>query len=56
MAKLAEAEQYLLTELVPILPLFQYRMIHLYDANRVTGVSTHPRNLQFYHQIEARPE
>ena len=54
LAQLAQAEAYLLNDRVPILPLFQYRMLHLYNPKRVQGVSHHPRTLQFYHQIKAR--
>jgi len=48
---LSGAEMYLLNRQWPILPLYQYKIIHLFDPDRVTGVSTHPRNLQMFQFI-----
>ncbi|MEX0742133.1 MAG: peptide ABC transporter substrate-binding protein [Phycisphaeraceae bacterium] len=45
---LAEAERYMLEEVVPIVPIYVYRVSHLFDPDEVQGVSMHPRNLQMY--------
>ncbi len=54
LAILAEAERYILQDQVPIVPLYYYRLIHAFNADRVQGVSLHPRNLQFFHRMEVR--
>lgn len=54
LAMLSQAESYLLNQRVPILPLYQYKIIHLFDPDHVTGVSTHPRNLQMFQFIEVK--
>jgi len=55
MTLLSDAERYLLNQRVPMLPLYQYKIIHLFDPDRVAGVSTHPRNLQMFQHIEVKP-
>jgi len=54
MALLEQAEAYLLNDRVPMLPLYQYKIVHLYDPEKVTGISTHPRNLQMFHHVEVQ--
>ncbi|MHC4996278.1 MAG: peptide ABC transporter substrate-binding protein [Planctomycetota bacterium] len=49
---LAEAENYLLNDRSASMPLYHYRMIDMYDPDRVKGVSHHPRNLQMYHKMK----
>lgn len=53
MAMLKRAEQYAIGERYAMLPLYQYKLVHLFDPQRVSGVTLHPRNLQFFHFIEA---
>lgn len=52
MEYLAEAERYLLNDQSASIPLYQYHMIDMYDPDRVSGVSKHPRNLQMYHKMK----
>jgi oligopeptide transport system substrate-binding protein len=51
---LRRAEAYVMADCVPIIPLYQYKLVHLFDPGQVRGVSMHPRNLQMYHRIEVR--
>ncbi|MBI1375411.1 MAG: hypothetical protein GC159_22070 [Phycisphaera sp.] len=54
---LSEAEHYGLTVGVPLVPLYYYNIIHLYDPNELTGVTQHQRNVQMYWRIKRiRPE
>ncbi len=55
-ALLRRAEAYVLQEKAPVLPVYHYRLIHLFDADRLRGVSLHPRNLQMYHQMSVRAD
>ena len=48
LAILGEAERYVMAEMLPALPLYHYKIAHLYDPQRVAGPSEHPRNLQMY--------
>jgi oligopeptide transport system substrate-binding protein len=43
MAILSEAERYLVEEEMPVVPLFQYEQLYLFDPHRLTGISAHPR-------------
>ena len=43
---LARAERIIDEEDLPLMPLFQYVQIYLFDAHRVRGISTHPRQEQ----------
>ncbi len=57
MAILQEAERYVLNEVVAILPLYEYKVVHLFDPEKLkigtpesqTGMSFHPRNLQMFY-------
>ncbi|MBI1368884.1 MAG: hypothetical protein GC162_09560 [Planctomycetes bacterium] len=49
---LSEAENYVMTDQMPIVPLYYYKLLHMYDPKRVSGVSLHPRNLQMYHLMK----
>lgn len=46
MAILAEAERMLMEEELPVLPIFHYATVYMFDAQKVTGLSTHPRTEQ----------
>ena len=43
---LAEAERILVEEDLPLIPIFHYSQIYLFDAHRVSGISSHPRQSQ----------
>ena len=46
MAMLSEAERILIEEDVPLVPIFFYATIYMFDAHKLTGLSTHPRTKQ----------
>lgn len=46
MAMLSEAERILVEEDVPLVPIFHYATIYMFDAHKLTGLSTHPRTKQ----------
>lgn len=51
LALLEEAEQLSLDE-APIIPIWVYRQFYQYDAERISGITSHPRMAQFLHLIE----
>jgi len=40
---LADCEQWLFTEEMPVLPLCTYVTVYMYDASKLKGISGHPR-------------
>ena len=52
MALLAEAERILVEEDLPLVPIFHYATIYMFDPHKVTGLSTHPRTKQNAFLIE----
>ena len=46
MALLSEAERILVEEDVPLVPVFHYATIYMFDPHKITGLSTHPRTKQ----------
>jgi oligopeptide transport system substrate-binding protein len=46
MELLAEAERVLVEEQVPMIPIFHYVTMYMFDPERVTGMSAHPRTKQ----------
>lgn len=46
MALLSEAERILVDEDVPLVPIFHYATIYMFDPHKITGLSTHPRTKQ----------
>jgi oligopeptide transport system substrate-binding protein len=44
LAILAEAERIIVEEDFPLVPLFHYVTLMMFDAHRVSGISPHPRN------------
>ena len=49
---LEEVERYTMTETVPLLPLWRYAQFYLFDPDAVSGVSLHPRRVQYLGEIE----
>ncbi len=49
---LEEAERLLVEEDVPILPIFYYVNMYLFDANKMTGISSHPRGDQLLYRVD----
>lgn len=46
MAMLSEAERILVEDDLPLVPIFHYATIYMFDAHKITGLSTHPRTKQ----------
>ncbi len=46
MAMLSEAERILIEEDLPLVPIFHYATIYMFDPHKITGLSTHPRTKQ----------
>lgn len=46
MSLLSEAERILVEEDVPLVPIFHYATIYMFDPHKITGLSTHPRTKQ----------
>tara|TARA_R110002072_G_scaffold150953_1_gene299687 strand:+ start:32535 stop:34487 length:1953 start_codon:yes stop_codon:yes gene_type:complete len=52
MELLSEAERILVDEDVPLIPIFHYATIYMFDAHKLTGLSTHPRTKQNAYLID----
>ncbi len=52
LAMLTEAERIIVEEDLPLIPIFQYVQLYLFDPHRVTGFSSHPRMEQQIHRID----
>ncbi|MFZ2873614.1 MAG: peptide ABC transporter substrate-binding protein [Phycisphaerales bacterium] len=48
---LSRAESLLVEQDLPLLPLFHYSQLYMYDPRRVKGVSAHPRQVQYLHRL-----
>ncbi|MFT5423590.1 MAG: oligopeptide transport system substrate-binding protein [Phycisphaerales bacterium] len=46
MKVLEEAERFLVEEAVPLIPIFHYSTVYMFDPDEITGLSTHPRTKQ----------
>ena len=46
-AILSEAERTLVEDELPFIPIYHYTIYYLYDPHKLTGVSSHPRQVQF---------
>ena len=46
MELLSEAERIIVEVDVPLVPVFHYATIYMFDPHKVTGLSTHPRTKQ----------
>lgn len=46
MELLSEAERIIMEEDLPMIPVFHYATIYMFDPHKVTGLSTHPRTKQ----------
>lgn len=49
---LSEAERILVEEDLPLIPIFHYATIYMFDPHKVTGLSTHPRTKQNAYLID----
>ncbi len=49
---LSEAERILVDEDLPLIPIFHYVQLCMFDANRITGISPHPRQEQNLYLVD----
>jgi oligopeptide transport system substrate-binding protein len=49
---LEEAERIIMEEDLPMVPLFHYVTLYLFDAHRVSGINPHPRTEQQMHLVD----
>ncbi|MGH7291330.1 MAG: hypothetical protein ACREJT_08975, partial [Myxococcota bacterium] len=52
MALLARAERLIVEEDLPILPIFQYMDVSMYNPHRLTGITSHPRQDQMIDMMD----
>jgi oligopeptide transport system substrate-binding protein len=52
MRMLEEAERMIVDDDLPLIPIFQYVQIYLFDPDEITGISSHPRQEQNIYQID----
>ncbi len=52
LAILSSAERLLIEEQFPLVPVFHYVQLYLFDPHRVTGISSHPRQEQNMYRID----
>ncbi len=51
---LEEVERIAMDDEVPFLPLYHYKLVHLYNPDRISGVTLHPRNMQMFAEIRVK--
>jgi oligopeptide transport system substrate-binding protein len=49
---LTTAEQMMVEQDMPMLPIFRYNQLYLFDPHRVSGISPHPRMEQQMHRVD----
>lgn len=52
MALLSEAERILVEDDLPLVPIFHYATIYMFDPHKITGISAHPRTKQNAYLID----
>ncbi len=52
MELLSEAERILVEDDLPLIPIFHYATIYMFDPHKITGLSTHPRTKQNIYLID----
>lgn len=55
MRLLEEAERYSMEVALPVVPVFHYVRYYLYDPDRFSGISFHPRSVQYLWKLENKP-
>lgn len=56
LAILADAERMLVEEQFPVVPIFHYVQLYLFDAAKLRGISSHPRQQQDMYLVEVTRE
>ena len=56
MAMLRDVEEILFTEEVPMLVVCQLLQLYMYDPEKVSGLTAHPRLVQHYWRVRINPE
>ncbi len=52
MRLLERAEAMIVDEALPLIPIFHYSQIYLFDPHKVTGISAHPRQQQDLYRVD----
>ena len=52
LALLSQAERIIVEDDLPLIPIFHYATIYMFDPHKVTGISTHPRTKQNAYLID----
>lgn len=52
MRYLEEAERFIMDEECPVIPIFHYVQIYLFNADKMTGISSHPRQEQLLYKVD----
>jgi oligopeptide transport system substrate-binding protein len=52
LAILTEAERLIVEEDFPLIPIFQYVQVYLFDPHKVSGISSHPRQQQDLFRVD----
>jgi oligopeptide transport system substrate-binding protein len=53
---LAECERIIVEQDVPLLPLCQYVQVYMYEPGQLTGLSQHPRLIQYLWQMKVHDQ
>jgi oligopeptide transport system substrate-binding protein len=52
LAMLSEAERVIVEQDLPLIPIFQYVQLYLFDPHKLTGISSHPRGEQQLFRVD----
>lgn len=52
LAMLTQAERMMVEDELPVLPIFRFNQLYLFDPHRITGISPHPRMEQQMHRVD----
>jgi oligopeptide transport system substrate-binding protein len=55
MTTLEQAERYLIEDQAPLLPVYQLVQVTMYEPGRLSGLTSHPRLIQYLWQMKASP-
>lgn len=52
LALLSQAERIIVEEDLPLIPIFHYSQVYLFDADRLSGINAHPRSQQNLQMVD----